>query len=55
MNQEKKTMFRVRIILQIFSEPIDNIYFDMNEALEKFIFLKNEFPNAFQLEITRFQ
>jgi hypothetical protein len=53
-DQEKKTMYRVRIILKIYSEPIDNIYFDVNEAIDKFLSSQKEFPNCFQLEITRF-
>jgi hypothetical protein len=53
-DQEKKTMYRVRIILKIYSEAIDNIYFDVNEAIDKFLSLQKEFPNCFQLEITRF-
>jgi hypothetical protein len=53
-DQEKKPMYRVRIILKIYSEPIDNIYNDVNEAIIKFISLQVDFPNCFQLEITRF-
>jgi hypothetical protein len=53
-DQEKKPIYRVRIILKIYSEPIDNIYTDVNQAIEKFISSQKEFPNCFQLEITRF-
>jgi hypothetical protein len=53
-DQEKKQMYRVRIILKIYSEAIDNIYFDVNKAIDKFLSLQKEFPNCFQLEITRF-